>query len=1176
MTKPGEEEQNARYQIDAPTADNDTASSYSRIFTEREDADNAEWLEQLISDEEPAAQALDPNEVPIGTDPNSNAPNESAVEQEPQPIEAQDESATFGEMASAAIKDVATGVQEAPSQVVGGVLEAINEAGNLMQDLIPLPAIQLTDPETGEFDVKMISAEEFERLQAEGEEHLFEQLIPDEADSTTGNFVRSTSQFLAGFIPAMRGAKALGLTTSSQMINAAAAGVVADAVVFDPHEERLATFLNEIPALEAIVPDYLAEHDPERQSALEGRMKNAIEGLGLGLATDGLLRAFKYYKAQRAAKAQAKAGDTVGAQAQAARDAIRDEAHKDIIQDVTDEDLLALGDPQGPLVSFKEVDDTAEKAAMRIDDAQTRVGEANQLPDPAPKKKVFINHARIQTAEDVEKTLQALADADADDIGKRTRGTVSNDQTVRESVQEYRDLSDLLGRDPGPMSASKAVAARRALASSGEQIVALARKAQANDATKADIYNFRRAMAVHYALQSEVIAARTETARALQAWSIPVGATPSRSQAINDLVQQAGGASDMQQLARAVAGAADNPTAVNVMATELGKGRFGKAMYQVWINGLLSSPKTHAVNILSNAMTAVYAIPERYLSSVISKTFYNGEVDAGEIAAQAYGAMKGIRDGVRLVAAGNNAEGIGDLNDIFDAFVKTDQMDHAQAISAQAFGMDGKGGIGYGIDMLGKFVNLPGAALQAEDKFFKSIGYRMELNALAYRQAASEGLEGKEFAARVHDILQNPPSNLTADALDFAHYQTFTKPLGKVGRQFQQTVNRIPGARIVVPFIRTPTNIMKFTFERTPLAYMSGRIRADIRAGGARAAQAHARVALGSMAMLTIMDMSAEGTITGRGPIDPRLNKAKREEGWMPYSVKIGDRWYQYSRTDPIGMIMGLGADIAEITANASGEDADMVAAAGVLALANNLANKTYMSGIFDFIAAVDPSNPTSNPGRYLTGMSSTLIPYSSFVRNVATAADPTVRETKTVVYGDGTKPDVIASYFETLLNRQRKQIPGLSDELPPMRDLYGQEITRSSGIGWAWDFISPIASKADDPDPVTQVILDNQVPISPVPRQINGVSLTAEQYSEFAEAAGKPLRDYLGNLVKSPGFKRLSEGPDGMKAEMIRSAVNQFRERARAEMMMKHPDLRQRAHALKLDRVKTLQGANQ
>lgn len=1337
------------------------------------------------------ASGQSPAVAPSAAPAPEQAPAASAANAEPEKNWAQQILEGVGAVGA----DVGKGLVEAPGQAAGGVIDAFGEVDQMLGELVPWqPALQVFDPVTGAVDIKMMDQAQFTADKAQYENDLFSVLAPPDADTVTGGFVRSTAQFLTGFIPAFKAVKGAAILKGSTVAASAAAGLLADMAVFDPHEDRLSTFLNEVPGLGAIIPDYLADNDPEHESSWEGRMKNAVEGLGLGLATDGLLKLFKYYKAQRRATAGSPEA-VLDAQQVAARDALLDASKADIVSDVPDEALRPLGnpDPNAPLLITGTADETAAVAFTRVADAEARLaqstvttealqnisdilsaprqsqavpgvspiapenvfdnaltdlrqgaaqkqsipkrpistllkqmggidpsspiglelkgmgitsktmpglfrkggaqaldnipraeiermrmgagdgslgdyipeqewmtalsdelaGNPRLLPDEqrmldeliapaaaldeqlqrvgininemsnsqiiaklqqieeeealfrrsleevpptakpqeasdldefiagetggvppagagklaaATPPKVFINHARIQSSDDVRAVIQQMADQDAEAIAAKTRGVVSNETTIKESSQEYRDLTDLIGREPGPMTAAQAVAARRLLASSGEQIVELAKLAQAPNASKADLFNFRRAMAVHYALQSEVIAARTETARALQSWSIPVGASPARAQAISELITQAGGAGDIQQIAKAVTNVANNPAGIGTIAKELGRSRLGKAAFQVWINGLLSSPKTHMVNILSNAMTAAYAIPERYMSAAISKVFYNGEIDFGETAAQAYGMIKGMRDGARLIYQGNKAEGMADLGEIFDAFVKTDAAP-VNAISAEALGLDPRGSLGWGMDLLGKVVNVPGTLLAQEDKFFKSIGYRMELNALAFRTASGEGLEGADFAKRVADILNDPPATLKADAINAAHYQTFSKPLGQVGQAFQQLLSRAPIMRIVVPFVRTPTNIMKYTLERTPLAYMSGKIRGDIRAGGARAAQAHARVALGSMIMMTMADMAMEGTITGAGPLDPKVRASLQSTGWQPYSVKIGDRYYQYKRLDPIGMLVGLAADMAEILANAEEEEGGRLVGAGVIALANNLASKTYMTGIYDFIGAIDPSNPTNDPMKYLADMTTSIVPYSSFLRNIAATVDPTMRDAR-----DG-GDDAVGAYLDTMVNNIKKGIPGLSDTLPPRRDLWGEEISTASGIGWAFDMLSPIASRVDDPDPIDQVIVENNIVISMPPRIIQGAKLSNEEYTEFVRLAGEPAKAYLDQLVQSPAFQRMSDGPDGMKAEVIKDVINSHRRRATLMMMAQMPELRERVFRSKKERVNALTG---
>ena len=63
-------------------------------------------------------------------------------------------------------------------------------------------------------------------------------------------------------------------------------GAIAGAVVIDPHEERLSNLVEEFPALSSPVTRYLAA-DPSDSNA-EGRLKNALEGIGMDLAIIGV------------------------------------------------------------------------------------------------------------------------------------------------------------------------------------------------------------------------------------------------------------------------------------------------------------------------------------------------------------------------------------------------------------------------------------------------------------------------------------------------------------------------------------------------------------------------------------------------------------------------------------------------------------------------------------------------------------------------------------------------------------------------------------------------------------------------------------------------------------------------------------------------------------------------
>lgn len=1054
------------------------------------------------------------------------------------------------------VKDVGSGALETPKQLLSGPAEGVNEVldiieglGDTLRDLGATDAFVKITNEEGDFDLDLVTGTEATKAREEG---LGIIQIPEAEDpeSITGTLVRETSKFLFGFLPAVRGVKALrgtgaGTTTFGE---AAVASSLASAIVQDPHEDRLSAYLNTVPGLSEIVPDYLADNNPENESNWEGRLKNAIEDAGIGFAVEGLFRVLKFYKAKRKTAAlEAKESDPMN------RAVLREQARESAVQqadEIPAEAIITLGDP------------ASEKMFARLDDAAERVKGETEIP--ASRGKIFINMAKIDTSDDVRKLILEVAEADAPAINKKRGGAKKTlVKMIEDSDQEFLDLKDLIGRDPGSMTAGEAIAARKILAGSGDQLSALAKVAITPDATSADLYAFRRGMSVHYAIQSEVIAARTETARALRSWAIPIGTDKQRGEAIAELIGTGGGAKTTREMAKAIVDASENPTALNKMAEGFSRGALNKALYQIWIDGILSGPHTQIVNFMGNSIAATYMIPEALSNAAISKVFYEGEVRFLEASAKSFGLVKGIRDGLRLVANGQKAGDIKELSEQFEQFVKFEGVGQNN-ISAEAFGLSNSGAFGQGIDYIGKFFNISGTLLNSTDKFFKSIGYRMELQSLALRQGVGEGLEGDSLAARVLDITNNPPASLKAESVFAGHYQTFTQPFGEMGRLGTGFMRKVPGARYIAPFIRTPANIMKFTFKRTPLALMARSVQADIAAGGSRAAQAWGRIGLGSMIMLGFSDMTLDGTITGSGPEDNRLKSNLMLTGWRPFSVKIGGDYFPYNRLEPIGNLVAFGASLGEVINNMDDPDAEAAIATGVLGFTQSFASKSYLSGIFDFIAAADPSNPTRTPGDWLGRFATSLVPKSSLVRSMARSIDPKLRiiDTAEVDPELSDLPNISPSihvFMQDTLNRVRANIPGYSKDLPLRRDLWGEEITRSSHLGTAFDLLSPIYASEGKYDPVEKILVDNKIPIGHVPKNIQGVKLTAQEQSDYAELAGKPLKKFLNDQIRTTGFKRMTDGPDGAKSDYIQNVVRGFRGFARGQMIKNNAHLRNR-----------------
>ena len=131
-------------------------------------------------------------------------------------------------------------------------------------------------------------------------------------------------------------------------------------------------------------------------------------------------------------------------------------------------------------------------------------------------------------------------------------------------------------------------------------------------------------------------------------------------------------------------------------------------------------------------------------------------------------------------------------------------------------------------------------------------------------------------------------------AFEAAQYITFQTPIGKRGdfldaAKAAQYVKNKAGpmswfTNYYFPFVQTPTNILGFTLERTPiLQFALKRFRDDLKAGGARAEIAKARMALGaaffigSRYLLTPGDrLIWSATVIHFPPVFIRLNPSKR------------------------------------------------------------------------------------------------------------------------------------------------------------------------------------------------------------------------------------------------------------------------------------------------------------
>lgn len=779
--------------------------------------------------------------------------------------------------------------------------------------------------------------------------------------------------------------------------------------------------------------------------------------------------------------------------------------------------------------------------------------------------KVYVNFARFAGPDDVKAAMADMAERYRNSIVEAQRGTITHKETEQLAQDLGMTVQDLLQRRQGqPLNAEQALAARGLWHSSAESLVQLARKASDPNAGPLDQFAFRKAMALHHAIQAEVIGARTETARALAAWRIEAKGGIEKARAIEQIMSAMGGPEASQAMARRLAMLADanaDPAAIAKFVEKGWGAKSFEAIREVWINGLLSAPTTHAVNMASNTLVAFNSILEREVASRIGQltTEGGGAVAVGESMAMAYGMVTGVKDAFRMAWKGFTTGQSG------HAMGKVDlPVEHA--VSAEAFGIASDTALGRGVDLLGTAARVPSRMLVAEDEFFKSIGYRMELHAQALRQATSEGLKGPALKERMRQILLDPPENIRIAAADNALYQTFTNTTGDIGQAFIKLRERVPAISFILPFLKTPVNIARYTFERTPLAPLVGQWRDDIAAGGARADLALARMGTGTMIMLAAMDFADSGMVTGKGPKDPGEREAMMRQGWQPYSIRVkvgdSDRFYSYNRADPIGAMLGFAADSAETIRSGEINEDDVdewqeVMAMGIASVSQVAVNKTYLRGVSEFISLL--SDPDRYGESYIKNFVSSFLPYTSLAGAVERAVDPTVRETN--------------NPWEAI----NAKLAGLSEDLPARRNLWGEPIRAESGLGKAYDFFSPVQSREVKPEPIDTEIMrlaplaamDNVAGSAPTRigkrTGFDGVQVNFKEwpkvYERYVELAGNELKDPVWGLGAKDFLNQVVSGKhdlsevynqrkDEMKLVFIKSAITRYRQMAQQAIM--------------------------
>jgi len=454
----------------------------------------------------------------------------------------------------------------------------------------------------------------------------------------------------------------------------------------------------------------------------------------------------------------------------------------------------------------------------------------------------------------------------------------------------------------------------------------------------------------------------------------------------------------------------------------------------------------------------------------------------------------------------------------------------------------------------------------------------------------------REYVKNQFDARQQ---SLVEDADAGARRHVFQEELGDYGKKVQALLNTpvkgLPIGRIIMPFFRTPVNILKRFGEYFPLAMAEAMARKSVRFATGKGynmgdlsstwslhtktltqlasndpavrAAAEGRMAMSAGLIASAYLLTEEGLITGAGPKNPDQRNAMRRGGWQPYSIRLGDTYYSYEKAEPFAFHLGMVADTMELLEAGAGEDEELGTFAALMYSSSKmLESKSYLQGISDLFNAFE--QPERFGERYVRNLAGSAVPFSSFLRNYQGTVDPIIYENR------------------DLLDAVRYNTSLGNEKLSPRYTVIGEPLTRVSNDtpGWIpWNnFINPVRVSSITKDPVYRFLAEMDDPIGTPERNHDGVDWSAfpapegpgtcfnyfEREVGRVEVEGMNLRQHLESFIL-PGGKNHNDflkilGMPGTRPtahSSIRRAfgtiISEYRDKARAQTLDLSPELR-------------------
>lgn len=547
---------------------------------------------------------------------------------------------------------------------------------------------------------------------------------------------------------------------------------------------------------------------------------------------------------------------------------------------------------------------------------------------------------------------------------------------------------------------------------------------------------------------------------------------------------------------------------------------------------MLSGMGTHAKNFNDSAIMISRLVEEKALASIgeyavrrplraLGKDVEQGAT-LSELLAHGYGLTKALFDNQTW-------------KNTWDAFMEGhgNRM-YSARIEMQDARFPGK---------VGKAINFVSDALYAGDTFFRAFHDNAHMYALGVREAHKQGFSGSEafqegssIAANADLAMIKEASRLTDEVLlvdapsalsSWAERIKTIRPNMSAGEQFVAFAGNM-----LFPFLRVTDRLLWQALRRSPFAIFDKNSQADFAAGGARRDTAIARALMGTALIAHYWEMAGgaseqeEGSIQGQGPQNYQKQQALEgggfrenaviEDGQYVDATALNLSWVPWDIDNNVAAGVATlrqrydagVADEGEVSAGLWASARAFMSLLGSQVYADNLSMYTSL-----FTEGRNPEEDTNQFADFAGNVASQFVPAA--VRQYNQQVNDPI---KRVTTGEG-------SAMDRIYGRVASAIPGLSEDLPARRSVYGDTMPQgrsTSGMSNYTDILQDDVSR--ELSAVERASSEVVVSGAPASFQHEGarVKLTAEQRQEWQRYQGEYLRAYMGEWVASPEWRAM------------------------------------------------------